>query len=194
MPDRIKKILIGNFTNIEQEVKNIPHSFCTDSLIVIDFDEVKNKFCDQLGFNDKLCSCDCLYIDIAKNQMIFIEMKNFDISLIRNRGKYSDFSKFEEAFKLKINSGNFDDKIIDSYALILSIAGYYNIDKNFYSTILNIKNKIIKYIIIVNINYSDYLQLQLSSLGYFQSRYKYRFINKTSLVTSKDFSKLLTSI
>jgi len=195
MPLRLKQILTDNFTNQTDEIRNIPHSCCNNSIEVFNFDSIKDQFCDLLGFNERTRSCDCLYINSSGTKMIFIEMKDFEDSLIHNRGRYSKFSEYLKAFKRKINDFQLDDKIIDSYALVLSIAGYYNVDRTFYSSILNINNKIIKYFILVNINHSDYITISLSTLDSIASRHEYRFISgNTAIITENEFCSYLGTI
>jgi hypothetical protein len=74
---------------VEKPICQIDKSCCNSDKVVIDFDYIKDQFCKTLGISS-LKSADCLYLNEAKNELLFIEMKDFDKHIRYQRAKFPD--------------------------------------------------------------------------------------------------------
>ena len=122
----LEDILINNNLFIEVSSGNLKHSSCPSTTInVLDFEEIKKKFCDKIGLpNAQCCSCDALLISKKKDEMNLIEMKRISANI-------TDECFIEQQGPIIAN------QFIDSILLILSLVGYYKIDEQFYSYFFN---------------------------------------------------------
>lgn len=76
MLDVFKKLITDKGYFFEDELKNIPSTCCTTSTFkVLDFDKIKEEFCNKYGINSYCKSNDILILYQPKDELHFIEMK-----------------------------------------------------------------------------------------------------------------------
>lgn len=93
--------------------------------------------------------------------------------------------------KSKFKDFKLHDKIIDSYTLLLAIAGFYKI--NHLTEFLN-KTKIkINFLLVLNLSSRDYLKYRISNLVDVQSL-KFRFLNQFNIIRSEELEELLLRV
>lgn len=187
MLNKIKDILIQNGLYFEKEIKDIQYSCCNETLKVLDFDLVKDEFSKRIKI-EKPKSCDCLYFCSTRNELFFIEMKDIDRFIIRNSRRITDFKRFRAIVESKLLQYGLDDKIIDSFNILLTILGYYRADLDIFGKIH--KNRAhdeigIKYVLLINLNYSDFISYILGNIDLF-SRYDYRFLRGSVTIIRPD--------
>jgi hypothetical protein len=184
-----------NLLNAEEPIWQISQSCCDSYKAVIDFDRIKDEFCKIIGISHiPPKSADCLYINIDKSELLFMEMKDLDQTIQDYKTASSlpltdreIIEKMEQSFK----KWKLDSKIIDSYMIILSIIGYYGFDKTFYSYYLD-KNRLrIKYILLFNISNRDYIKYRIADSQYLNN-INFRFLSKTDIVRAEDFDRLIS--
>jgi hypothetical protein len=171
-------------------IKDIDKTCCSSSLNVIDFDKTKILYCNELKSGCTPKSADCLYLDYQNHSLFFIEMKDLDSLITHQRPRCVDENEFKEKLESSFKDFNLHDKIIDSYALLLSIIGYYGMSKDFYPYLMD-KNKLnIKFILLVNISSRDYIAYRISALASIE-KYSYRFLAHINLVRADDLDALI---
>lgn len=131
---------------IIESLKNVEHSCCYSSQIVIDFDAVKDAYYRQIGHIDPLPkSCDVLLILPEKNRIVFGEMKQMNLLIkrfvkttIRQTEEHPTPAAILEHLSDQLrNKYRPDKKIIDSFFLLLEIATYCNVDHRLFPFIIS---------------------------------------------------------
>lgn len=144
----------------EVELRTHPDTCCNAEMVrVINFDRIKDDFCDVLQIGCKLKSVDAILFPNNKpNHIYFIEMSSFRARNLRTGQSYMDFIA-EEMIGFKV-----PNKIIDSIFLLLAFIGYHNGDNAFYRYMLDkSKSKIIT-VFLLDLNDIEINELQLLSL------------------------------
>lgn len=184
---KLQKILDKNNLTKYKSIKDLS-LFCNSEFKVIDFDHLKETFSKIIKLKDSPKSADCLYIDVAKNMLTFIEIKDLEKVI---EFQNADFNRFFKKANLKY-------KVFDSFSLILAILDYYNVntsDTSFYPENIHNSNKKtikIQFIILANISSRDYIRYRISHLANIKD-YEYGFINSVNIIQSKTFKNLMNT-
>ncbi len=174
---------------IEEPIWQIAESCCDSYQVAIHFDYIKDKFCKTIGISNlPPKSADCLYFNEAKNELFFIEMKDLDETINDYKTKHSKLTDKEISQKMEqsFNKWGLDKKIVDSYMLTLSIAGYYSFNQRLDKSSLKVK-----YILLFNISARDYSRYQIANLSYL-NKIRFGFLSKTDIVRTEDFDNLIS--
>ena len=150
---------------------------------VFDFDKLVLDFSNELNIH---CppSCDCIYFCKIKKEIIFIEMRSFkDLFIKLKAGLFKDSETFLKILKERILEDRYEDKIIYSYATLLSYLGYYD-QKDLFNPVLyqaQTGEKIgVRYMIHIDIDDSDYLTWFGINGSQVSKKINYEFLNRTS--------------
>jgi len=195
MSKRLKELFEKKFPASLSSISDIArkefgNSKCTCKDPAFDFDIIKTEMSKILNISSPK-SCDCLFINDGKDIIYLAEMKSFKNVVIYNKDKFSTRIDYEVYFNEYI--ANFikgfglDDKIIDSYALILSILWKFKLGDDLYTNFLDREKIKIKFLIILDISAKDYVVFELSSLGKIQRYLKYRFLDYVDILKCEDF-------
>lgn len=175
---------------VEKPICQIYKSCCNSKIMIVDFDHIKDKFCKMLGISP-LKSSDCLYLNETKNELLFVEMKDLDQHVHYQRKKFSaldDKAFMDQSF----DKFELENKIIDSYMIVLSIIGYYSYNKTFYADYLDKKRLKIKFILLANISSRDYIKYRIAYLPSLQ-KINFRFLSgKANIIMADDFDTLIS--
>lgn len=126
------------------------------SNFMLNYDDIKNNFTKTIRIPSPK-SADYLDINISGNELVFIEEKDVSQIIIHNKSKFINIDEFQSFLQDKFDKFEIDNKIIDSYSLLLSIAGYYNINKSFYSNFLD-KSKIkVKFFLLLKVDSREFV-------------------------------------
>ena len=185
-----KTFLKSNNLLVEKPICHIAHSCCDSYQVVIDFDYIKDDFCKIIGITAfPLKSSDCLYLNAAKSELFFMEIKDLDQTIQDYRSSSSTpltDKEIIERMKQSFEKWGLDKKIIDSYILILSISGYYAFNQQ-----LDRSKVKVKYILLFKISSRDYVKYRISNLPYL-NKIRFGFLSKTDIVRAEDFDKLIS--
>jgi hypothetical protein len=189
----LKNIIDKNFIDVECEMKDVPNSFSSSNLIVIDFIKVKNQFCKEIDIGEKPASCNCLYFKISNDKLVFIVIKNFYQSLIENE-RINTFDVFKDKFYRKIGKSEYINRLDDSINLLHSIAKHFNINSNSYNKLCDRSKFSFYYCILVNISFDDYLTLRLSDLSHFEQNMQSNCAANISIIVDSYFDNYIAQI
>jgi len=173
MLDKLLNILKDNDLFFESPIKDLPDSSCLQSdFKVIDFDRLKETYfreVGRIGRGNTPKSCDALKIDCVNNCIWFIEMKDLSKWILKLESlpdRQAKDNKVEEKFR----DFGIDQKIIDSFALLLDIARHYKIDPAFFPFIISQECEK-NFIFLIHVKANDFVR-HIMSKGY---KYKYRY-------------------
>ncbi len=122
---------------ITKPLRDIEHSCCASTKVVLDFDAVKEAYYRQVGpIGQTPKSCDVLLIEVDKQKIIFGEMKNMDkfierfiCDFLEETERIPTASTITNQVSDKIKSKyRPDQKMVDSLLLLLEIADYCGVD------------------------------------------------------------------
>jgi hypothetical protein len=194
MIEKIKDLLIDEKLNHEIEIGRHPDSCCkSEKDIATNYDNVVKKYSEKIKILQAK-SCDCLYFNAKKNELVFIEMRGLKEFFARKKGEFTiqTFNKFLEE---RLDQDGFADKIIDSFNILLMIIGNNeNVDKNIYSYLSkNLKSDHIKirFIILTDISNDDWNTCFLANPDHFTRKLKFRFLTNVGIVRCDDLSTFL---
>jgi hypothetical protein len=194
---KILKALLTTWSP-EKPLCKIPKSCCPNcTTLAFDFDEIKDSFCKKLAMSP-LNSADSIYLDEQRNTIYFLEMK--DLQKYRQHQRQHDLTEqqfIEKFFTDKQLS--LANKAIDSYVLILAIVGYYaekfsgeeefSSKLSIFSYLLNNHKLQVKYFVIVNMSYIDYVTYEISNLS--MSYDKFRFLKEVNIIRADDIDNFI---
>ena len=194
---KILKALLTTWSP-EKPLCKIPKSCCPNcTTLAFDFDEIKDSFCKKLAMSP-LNSADSIYLDEPRNTIYFLEMK--DLQKYRQHQRQHDLTEqqfIEKFFTDKQLS--LANKAIDSYVLILAIVGYYaekfsgeeefSSKLSIFSYLLNNHKLQVKYFVIVNMSYIDYVTYEISNLS--MSYDKFRFLKEVNIIRADDIDNFI---
>jgi len=194
---KILKALLTTWSP-EKPLCKIPKSCCPNcTTLAFDFDEIKDSFCKKLAMSP-LNSADSIYLDEQRNTIYFLEMK--DLQKYRQHQRQHDLTEqqfIEKFFTDKQLS--LANKAIDSYVLILAIVGYYaekfsgeeefSSKLSIFSYLLNNHKLQVKYFVIVNMSYIDYVTYEISDLS--MSYDKFRFLKEVNIIRADDIDNFI---
>jgi hypothetical protein len=151
-----KKILTGKGYYSAHHTPLKKHSCgCCKSvnIKVIDFDKMKEEFCQKIGIKHYPKSVDAVFLPKSKDEIYFIEMSSFrDYSTRTGKIGITEVIKY---IKKDLKGFGLPNKIIDSIFIVLGIAGYYNVNKNFYSYFLDRTKLKVKTLYVLDLNYRE---------------------------------------
>lgn len=147
---------IVSINNID--IKNHPDTCCIDtSFNVVNFDDIKLKFCKELKVGHLLRSVDVVFIENHK-KLFLIEMCNFENWKKRTGKSIRDFVNDQ------LSSNEIKTKIIDSFLILLGLAFLHDSSKKVISHLLDKNQLIIVPILLTNMSKEENLDLHLVGL------------------------------
>jgi hypothetical protein len=194
---KILKALLTTWSP-EKPLCKIPKSCCPNcTTLAFDFDEIKDSFCKKLAMSP-LNSADSIYLDEPRNTIYFLEMK--DLQKYRQHQRQHDLTEQQFIEKFFTNKQlSLANKAIDSYVLILAIVGYYaekfsgeeefSSKLSIFSYLLNNHKLQVKYFVIVNMSYIDYVTYEISDLS--MSYDKFRFLKEVNIIRADDIDNFI---
>lgn len=158
---------------------------------IIDLDELKKRFCSELGVSSfKLA--DVLILHLNQQAITFLEFKDLESLLQHTKLKINNLDNIS-FLKQKFENFRIQDKILDSFVLILAIGGFFQTNKQFYKEILE-KNRIkINFFIVINISSRNYIKYHISKLVNWKF-YEFRFLNSFKLIRDENLQEILSII
>src|SRR5688572_3893898 len=108
MFEKIKELLITNRLNHEMRINQHPGGCCNEDILITDYDNVVKKFSAALRIEEP-ASCDCLYFNEQKKELIFIEMRKLQETFTRRKRDYPDAGKFNEFLEDRLNQDRFEN-------------------------------------------------------------------------------------
>lgn len=178
--NRLAALFRSNFFP-ESTLGSIPYSCCpSDTTPVFDFDTIKDNFCAMLPVS-KLKSVDALYFS-PSGKLLLIEMKRFNRS-----GPHS----LQNYILHHLGHSEIHQKIVDSLLLMLSISGYYYIDRSFYRVFLDNSPVKIGAVLLVNLSDREYISVAYLFAAQRQISFTKRIDNSIKIFNCKYFSHFL---
>lgn len=169
----LSKVLEEKFAATELPICDLKSSCCPSTFEVIDFDNVKDIFCDSFSIPEhaKLSSADGLYINSEKKLVCFIEMKDINkflsATLPSETGTEFEFKAFRKLFDLWLDDKNrsLRNKVADSVFIIVAALAKYSPNATDVVELID-KNKVeIKYVALLDISSADFIKYKLASLN-----------------------------
>lgn len=186
-----ENILISNGLGVPTQISNLLAN-SNSSLLVYDFDSIKDKCCYIAKIGDTPKSVDYLNIDTSKSIINFIEHKDVDSLINNERSKYQTKDSFDEFLDRRFEKFGFENKIVDSVLLSLVIAGHHNISNSFFGFFID-KGKVeINFIIVSDISSQHYIEFSLVFMPKIERLKKLRMIKKVAFYKVRDFEKYYT--
>lgn len=184
----LETLLKNKALHIEEEIGKIAHSCCNTSKVkVLDFDKIKDEFCNTLNVKSPLKSVDAIYLSKTQNVIYLIEMKNYSTS-----GVISGINMTcEEFINFHFGKNSIGNKIIDSIFIIFGLMGYHNISKTFYPFFLDEQKLKIKTFFLTNFNHSDIVSLSLATLDKQRIGLTKRIEGETLIINCDGFETLM---
>ena len=183
------QLLIDNNLHFTDEIKNLEKSCCGSSRVVIDYDKVKDEYCQMVATKTTPKSCDALLIEPDKNRVVFIEMKAIEV-LIEQIDKTTNLQEAKDLIKFVFEKQfGASKKILDSVFLFLDIAQKLELNDKFFPYFLSddCEKKIY---FVLGCSPRDYVRwsIALSSLKY---TYEYFKIGQPEFIPASNFDAIL---
>lgn len=170
-------------------IKDLPKSCCKHSSFpVADFDKLKETFIKVLGKGMSPKSADGLVIDVVENQVVFIEMKdlsNFITALKATTTNREEVAKRMEQEFIRYRA---DQKMIDSFCLLLDVCRHYAIDTSFYPYFVS-DACTKKFLFVVGMTSRDFVRFRLSILPFIY-KYEYWLLGRADFIAASNFNAI----
>lgn len=197
MLESLLKHIEKEYQGCVKPLNQVPKSCCsTVDIPVVDFDLVKDSFCERNKIEPVLKSVDAIVA--RKSSLFLIEMKIFPRS---GNTKWKDFMEGLFFSSTEDNNGRIvmksdvdcAGKIIDTLLLLLSIAGQAKFDSEFYTHFLNPQKTKIKPLILTDISDEEFLTATIAYPNYLELKITSRVESKISFINCSMLEHKLSS-
>ena len=191
MLTELNTLLESNGLLVKKPICDLVSSCCNSQKEVIDFDVLKDKYCKRRGVKKMPKSADALLLeDIQeKTRITFVEMKDLSVFMedLKANGNTDEFSVEQLLLLLLANDFEADRKMIDSFALLMTVAKDCGINNAFYPFLLS-EDCDKKFLFVLKISARDFVRFRFQILA-IKKRFDYWVFGEVNFITANEFDR-----